>query len=287
MPTFDTPEPIFATLELAVGAVRINASDRTDTVVEVRPSNEANSADVQAAQQTQVDCTKGKLWVRTPKSKGRSHFGRGGSVDVTIDLPTGSRVDAKAAADFRCEGRLGDSTFKTTGDIRVDEGGKLKLSSASGDISVAHSVGSADISTASGDIRIGEIEGKAVVKTAYGDITVSEVTRDLRMITASGDIHVDRALASVDARTPYGDIRIAEVVRGSIALDTASGGVEVGIHEGSAAWLDLHSRSGTVRNVLDACDGPEASDETVKVRARTVSGDIVIRRSSPASLRAS
>ena len=41
MPTFDTPEPITVTLELGVGDVRITASDRADTVVEVRPSDPA------------------------------------------------------------------------------------------------------------------------------------------------------------------------------------------------------------------------------------------------------
>jgi hypothetical protein len=39
MPTFDTPEPIAVTIELVVSYVRITASDRTDTVVEVRPSD--------------------------------------------------------------------------------------------------------------------------------------------------------------------------------------------------------------------------------------------------------
>jgi len=39
MPNFETPEPISVTLELGVGNVRITVSDRTDTTVEVRPSD--------------------------------------------------------------------------------------------------------------------------------------------------------------------------------------------------------------------------------------------------------
>ena len=39
MPTFDTPEPISVTVELSVGDHRIVAGDRTDNVVEVRPTN--------------------------------------------------------------------------------------------------------------------------------------------------------------------------------------------------------------------------------------------------------
>ena len=44
MPTFETPEPISVSLELGVGDVRIAASERTDTVVEVRPSDPPKNA---------------------------------------------------------------------------------------------------------------------------------------------------------------------------------------------------------------------------------------------------
>ena len=40
MPDFSTPEPIMAVIELEGGDARILASERADTVVEVRPSDE-------------------------------------------------------------------------------------------------------------------------------------------------------------------------------------------------------------------------------------------------------
>ena len=49
MSTFQTPQPISVTVELGVGEIRIQATDRTDTVVEVRPSNSARKSDVSAA----------------------------------------------------------------------------------------------------------------------------------------------------------------------------------------------------------------------------------------------
>ena len=55
MPTFNTPGPISATIDLAAADVRIIASDRQDTVVEVRPSNSAHEPDVKVAEQTKVD----------------------------------------------------------------------------------------------------------------------------------------------------------------------------------------------------------------------------------------
>jgi DUF4097 and DUF4098 domain-containing protein YvlB len=283
MPTFDTPASIAATIDIASGYVRISASDRTDTVVEVRPTNESADGDVRAAEQARVEYANGQLLVKGPKNKLRSLFGRPPSIDVTIDLPSDSRVDAKVWADIRSEGRLGDATFDTAvGSIRLDQTGRLKLRTSAGDVAVARSVGQAEVTTSSGKIWIGEIDGTAVVKTSNGDITLGVVSGDARLNTANGDITVERALAALAARTAYGSIRIGEVVRGSVALETAFGEVELGVREGTAAWLDATSQFGTVRSHLDATDEPEPSDETADVRARTGYGDIVIRRSEPA-----
>ena len=43
MPTFDTPEPIAVTLDVGVGDIRVVAGDRTDTIVDVRPSDPPRS----------------------------------------------------------------------------------------------------------------------------------------------------------------------------------------------------------------------------------------------------
>lgn len=283
MPTFDTPEPISVTVDLSVGDARIVASDRDDTVVDVRPSNRSRKSDVDAAEQTRVDYSNGRLLVKTPKPSGLfSLFGMGSSVDVVIWLPAGSSVQANAAwTAFRCEGRLGRCRFKTAGDIWLDHTAELDVDSATGDVTVDQVVGQATVLTGSGEVRIREIDGAAVIKNASGDCWVGEISGDLRVSTASGDITVGRARADVGATTAYGTVRVGEVVRGVVELETASGELEVGIRDGTAAWLDVSTQYGAVRNALDASDGPDQVDETVKVRARTSYGDIVIRRSSP------
>ena len=98
MPTFDTPEPISATIDLAVGDVRISAGDRADTVVDVRPSDASNEADVKAAEQTRVEYADGQLLVKAPKLRSWLIRSAGGSVDVTIELPAGSHVHGDARA---------------------------------------------------------------------------------------------------------------------------------------------------------------------------------------------
>ena len=284
MPTFDTPEPILATIDTLGGHVWVNASDRVDTVVEVRPTDESQDADVKAAEQTVVEYANGELSVKTPKSKIRSlligPIGRPASIEVTVSLPSGSRVDAKTWGEIRSEGRLGDSTFHTAaGSIRLGHTGRLKLHTGAGDVSVAGSAGPTEVTTSTGKIWLGEIAGTAVAKSSNGDITVGEVTGDVQLKSANGDITVERALAAVDAKTAYGSVRVGEVVRGSAVLETAFGQVEIGVAEGTAAWLDVSSKVGSVRSDLDAAAAPGPSDETVEVRARTGYGDIVIRRS--------
>ncbi|WP_214411871.1 DUF4097 family beta strand repeat-containing protein [Sphaerisporangium fuscum] len=301
MQTFATPEPILAVVDMATAVVRINASDRTDTVVEVRPSDEFNDADVRAAENTQVAYEGGRLLVRTvqerdasgsgwglsldklvgsPASWARSLLFGGGSVDVTIELPADSRVEAKTSGGLRCRGPLGEVRFTTSyGDIQIEEAGRLRLTTTHGDISITRSAGHAEVTTTNGEIRIGEIDGTAVIKTSHGDVRLGQVTGELRLHSAYGDSTVDRALAGVAARTAYGSVRIGEVRAGSVVLETTGGGLELGIREGTAAWLDVSSTYGTVDVSLDPSDGPGQTDQVVEVRAHTAYGDIVIHRS--------
>ncbi|MGK4580035.1 DUF4097 family beta strand repeat-containing protein [Kitasatospora sp. HPMI-4] len=279
MPVFDTPEPISATVQLDLGAVRITAGHRTETLVEVRPSDELREADIRAAGRTLVEYSDGRLLIKGPKQ--RSLFGRGGSVDIAIELPAGSQVHGSAAmAEFRCTGPLGDCRLKTSyGDIELDRAGALQLDTGYGDITTDHSVGHAEVATGSGGIRIREIDGTAVIKNSNGDSEIGEVTGGLRLNAANGDISVDRAHSDVTVRTAHGDVRIGEVTRGSVLLESAYGELEVGIRRGTAAWLDVRSDYGALHNRLGAFDGPTESDETVEVRARTGYGDILIRHS--------
>lgn len=279
MPTFDTPEPISVTINLALGDVRIVASDRTDTIVEVRPSDESNKTDLKAAEQSHVSYTGGRLVVKAVKQW--NPFSHGGSIDVSIKLPAGSHVQGEAgAAAFRCAGRLGDCRFTTgLGDIQLDHANALLLDTGSGDITVDRAEGKAEVTIGIGAVRIGEINGTAVIKNSNGDIWVGEAIGELRLNAAVGRVSVDHAHTTVAAKTAHGSIRMGEIRRGSVVLETGVGELEVGIREGTAARLDVRTQIGSVRNSLDATDGPGPSTETAEVRARTSFGDIVIRRS--------
>jgi hypothetical protein len=280
MPTFDSPEPITAIVELVAGDVRISAAERGDTVVDVEPSDASSDEDRKAAEQTRVEYAKGRLLVRAPKLRSWLPGRTGGSISVTIELPAGSSVQATGSlADFDCDGPLGECRVKTgLGRIQLDRVQTLTVKSGAGDVVVDHVAGHADIRVGAGEVRVRELDATAVVKNSNGDTWVGDAGGDLRVKAANGSIAVDLARATVDAKSANGDVRLGEVVRGSVVLETHLGDLQVGIPEGTAAWLDLRSTAGKVHNALDAADAPEPSTDTVEVRARTTVGDVVVRR---------
>ncbi|GAA1377728.1 DUF4097 family beta strand repeat-containing protein [Streptomyces beijiangensis] len=278
MPSFDTPEAISATARVEAGSIQFAAGDRPDTVVEVRPRDAKKDQDVRAADQTEVTYASGDLTIRTPKQ--RYLLGRTGTVDVTVQLPTGSRIDVTGAwVQVLGEGRLGEVRVKTSsGDVRLDATGPLHLTASHGSVSVDHIEGTAEITTSSGSLRVGFIDGPAVLKNSHGTTAVGAATGELRVSGANGDIDIARAESSVTATTAHGTLRVGEVARGAVQLETSYGAIEVGVREGTAAWLDVSSGSGQVRNSLTASQNPEKSENTVEVRARTRHGNIDIRR---------
>jgi hypothetical protein len=278
MPTYSTPDPIVAVIEFEAGDVRILASERDDTVVEVRPSDESRDNDVRAAEQTRVEFAAGRLLVKGPKQ--RNPFGKPGMIDVTVSLPQGSRLQATGGLGaFRGEGRLGDCQFKSgLGDIVVGHTGALDVSTGSGTVTVDQVTGTADVSTGSGQIRLGHVHGNAVIKSSNGDVWLGEIDGDLRVKGANGRIDVDHARAGVVATTANGDLRVGGLTRGAASLKTSLGAIEIGIQAGTAAKLDVHTQFGKVRTEMDATGEPAPADQAVEVHARTSMGDITIRR---------
>ncbi len=258
--TFETPEPIAVTLAMNVADVRISAGERTDTVVTVIANNASKKADVAAAEQTRIEFSGGRLLVKAPRSWKHYtlfKFGRE-SVDISIELPAGSSVEGGAwVGDLSCIGRLGECRYTTgAGDIRLERAGPVQVSTGAGRVGVEVAEGKSEI-TGSGQMRIGELRGPAVVKNLNGPIWIGLAADDLRCSSSNGEISVDRA--------------------------TAYGRLEIGIREGTAALLDVSSSFGRVENSLQASEGPQPSDETVQLRARTSYGDILIHRSKEAS----
>ena len=267
MPTFPTPEPITATIEVVAGTVRLIATDRDDTDVEIRPRDPSRASDVRAAEQARVDFHNGTLTV----TAGRKFIslGRGGAVHIDIALPSSSRLRAStASADVHADGEYSD----------------VRLASASGAFTVDSVAGRLKADTASGGMTVRTVKGSAVIASASGAASVDALAGDVRFQSASGGLSVGRLDGDVDVQTASGAITVASGVRGRLSVQTGSGDIELGIAAGTAAQLDVRTRSGAVRNSLAATDGPVAGDETMAVRVRTGSGDITVHRAAVEAL---
>jgi DUF4097 and DUF4098 domain-containing protein YvlB len=178
----------------------------------------------------------------------RKSFGLSRDHQLFISAPLGTRVDSESAsADVEGRGRFGD----------------VAANSASGDVFFENVDGRVEVNTASGDVRVDFVGGDLRVNSASGDIRVGEADHDARIRTASGDVEIRSA------------------AQGKIDIQSASGEIAVGVRRGSKVYIDASSMSGDTTSELELSDTPSDSEgPSVDFRARTMSGDITVRRAS-------
>ncbi|MFD5254816.1 DUF4097 family beta strand repeat-containing protein [Streptomyces bobili] len=216
MQKFATTAPISAILDIPAGRIQFIAADRADTTVEILPADPSRSRDTKTAEQATVAYADGVLRV-TASAPGNRLTGPSGAVEVTVQLPTGSRVEAKAAsAELRGVGRLGEVVFEGAyRQIKIDEADGVRLTAIDGDVEIGRLNGPAEISTARGDIRIAEaVRGTVVLRTRSGDISIAAATGVSAALDAgTGHGRVSNALKNdgateldIRATTSHGDI---------------------------------------------------------------------------------
>ncbi|MGN9910104.1 DUF4097 family beta strand repeat-containing protein [Phytohabitans sp. LJ34] len=273
MPTFATPEPITATLTTAGAEVRIAASDRLDTVVLVEPIDSANKSDVKVAERTKVEFTAGELSVKTTKSGDKD-----GSVAITVELPAGSRLVLHTAwTDVHADGRLGECELNmASGQVQLDHVAALRANLAAGGVAIGHIAGTAEIEGGAAGVRIGEVEGTVRYEGSTGKVWIGHARSDVDLGGSSGSFDIDRAEGSVTAKAGNCPIRIGRMTRGQADLTNASGGIVVGVSEGTAAVVDAKSTKGVVRNSLPTHDSAGDHDDKVRIYAHTRLDDVVI-----------
>ncbi|WP_448322297.1 DUF4097 family beta strand repeat-containing protein [Streptomyces sp. CO7] len=218
MQQFAATAPVQVVLDIPAGHVRLIASDRSDATVEVLPADAGKSRDAKAAERIQVAFDGGTLRIEAGEPKSRV-LGHPGAVEVTVQLPAGSHVEATASdAEIRGVGRLGDvSLTADQGTVKLDESADTRVKVLAGDVVVGRLNGGADISTSKGDIRVAEAHcGTVTLRTEMGAVEIAAargVSATLDAGTGSG--RVDNSLRNAEgagaplnihATTGYGDI---------------------------------------------------------------------------------
>lgn len=266
---FDTPHPISLYIEIGKGSVQVVADDVAESHVEVRGRD---------ADQVRVERSGDEISVVAPRQRTgflsgdaaldvlatiptRSDIAiRTGSADVTVSGTVGAGHLKSGSGDVLLESLDNSSTVETgSGDVRVEEArAELRIKSGSGDITLGHVAAATAVSTGSGDVEIAVSDGPTVVKTGSGDLRVVEASSDVSMTTGSGDLVVDTAN------------------RGRFSAKGASSDIRIGIPAGVPVWTDVSTVTGQIHSNLTGAGEPEAGADHVELRAKTVSGDIIL-----------
>lgn len=280
MPIFTTPAPIDLAINLPVGAIEVIASNRSDTVVTVTPTSDKPS-DRRGADETQVALDGDRLTITAPKPR-FSIVGPTESVDIRVELPTGSRLTAEITMGVtRTRGTLGATRVKSGhGHVELENVGDLWVRAAHGNVTAGVASGDVEITCDHGQIRLASVSGSASLKSSHGSATVGAIGADLDAKLSYGDLEVASVGNDVVAKTAYGSIQLREVSAGSTQIESGYGGIAVAVKKGVPAWLDLSSKNGRVRNHLEGNRPAEDGEQSVAVRARTQFGDIEIASAS-------
>jgi hypothetical protein len=282
--TFQTPDRVRLSLAIPAGVIEIDASPGDTTQVELDALSDSARELLESTRIEFRDRGDGHevvVEVPTTKSGFFISFGRGPDFRLRVSCPTGAELDIQTkSADVRARGMFGPSEVKT----------------ASGDINLGEIGGDARVKTASGDVQIEDVHGVTHVQTASGDLAIQRTRGDVTGQLVSGDVWIRDALHAVAVNTVSGDVRLDAVVEGSIDVTAISGDIVVGVRRGSRVFVDCNTISGDTSSELDLSDAPVPSDPApsgepgpqLELRAKTVSGDIVVvRAAAPAPLTSS
>lgn len=150
-----------------------------------------------------------------------------------VTVPYGARLSVHAqSADVDVRSTRGDAEINAqSGDVHVEDVGRLDVASLSGDVQVRDVNGDAGVRTISGDFRLDGLKGDVDVETVSGGIEVRDATsKFVRAHSVSGDI------------TYAGTIDPA----GRYELTTHSGEIGIEMPRSASAQIGIATWSGSV-----------------------------------------
>jgi hypothetical protein len=228
----------------------------------------------------------------------------GERTNLEVDVPSGSvevresragtvivNIDAENADDWEVL-QLGDSISLRFGRrrgwksrsarvlVEAPANTHVEISGASADISLIGTLGEVRVRTASGDIRADSVR-RLDASTASGDIKVGAVSGRLSANTASGDIRADSVADDLDAGTASGDVRIGCCDGTDITVKSVSGDILIGLPSGIRVEPDISTLSGRTTLPTPSKTPSDGARRAVRLRLRTVSGNITIERVPP------
>ena len=265
---FETLRPVSLYVELGKGSVHVRATDTTESHVTVTGRD---AAEVVVAQDGD------EISVVAPRQR-TGFLGGDGALDVLVTVPSRSDLAVKTgSADIEATGTFGHGRVRSgSGDISIEAIGATTIETGSGDVHLGTADAELRVKSGSGDVRVTRALSAVSVSTGSGDVEVGASTGPAVVKTGSGDLKVLEAAGDVSLSTGSGDLVIASAIRGRLTVKGASGDVRIGIPAGVPVWTDISTISGRIHSTLEGAGQPEEGADHVEVRAKTVSGDILL-----------
>lgn len=254
---FHCEGPIELELRIREGEIEVKADAVDHVRVEISPLD--SQPDERSVRETRIEYFEQRLVIRGP----RSFHGEG--ISVYVEVPTGSKVEARAhRGSISASGKL--SSFEAAtgrGAVEADEiDGPVKVASGSG------------------SITLGRISGPLKARLGNGDIELSELSSVASITTGSGDVRLGVVEGTAKIRTGNGSVVVSETGEGTLSLVSGSGDLRVGVRPGVSALLDVVSGSRGARSELDVTDRPADGAPIARIRMRTGSGEAVVSRAT-------
>lgn len=251
---------VSARVRLASGRLSVRTHDGVDVVVRLtsrarRPEERLEASTIEFDEST------GRLEVSGPE-----RHGGGGLGWKSLALGASSDVDA---------------------DLLVPSGSSVVASSASGNADLVGRYEKVEFSTASGNLEVDSAE-RIKHQSASGRVRARRVSQSLDVKTASGDVDADEVIGRVKIVSVSGDVALTTVGAADVSATVVSGTVEVFVAEGLVVTVEAGSTSGELSSEIPFDGrGTDSAGEHVQVRARTVSGDVRLRRAPAVAVPAS
>jgi DUF4097 and DUF4098 domain-containing protein YvlB len=230
-------------VRVASGELEISGWDRNEVSVRGTISGTADA----------LDLTTGSGRVSIEVKPPKRTKGPGGSADLEIRIPRGSRLEV--------------SVMSADVDLR-DHAGTAQLVTLSGDIDIRGATREVEVETASGDVDVEAPVASAEVQSVSGDVDLSGVKGRVSVSAVSGDVNITGELARAEINTTSGDIRFEGALHtgATVQINAMSGNVDLLLPASVSAEFKLSTFSGDISNQF----GPQAKRDSEYAPGRSL-----------------
>ncbi len=219
-------------IDTRFGTVRVNpARGNTVTVVvgiTAGSDSEAEAKRLAEATRVEIKGNKNSVTVRTALPKEMDEDDHSISIDVTVTMPSGGKLDLESKfGDVNVKGITGrvmaDCGF---GSVEITKCANVRARNSFGDITLAAIKGSLELEAKMGEIIARHIDG-GKIHSSYGDVEISDVKGTLEVTSSMGSLTIS-GMRNGEITSSYGsiDLTLHRQFAGRIEATSSFGSID-------------------------------------------------------------